>query len=66
MQGWEEHVVLVTVKLTQHNLHPTFHTSTTAVALSFPEFFLYQKVSNSSLYPLNFSNEVGVLSFVLL
>lgn len=46
MQGWEEQVVLVTVKLTQHNLHPKFHSTATTLTLSFPEVFLYQKVSN--------------------
>ena len=52
MQGWEEQVVLVTAKLTQHNLHPMFHITAAAVTLLFPEVFLYQKVSSSSLHPL--------------
>lgn len=49
MNGWEEQVVFVTVKLTEHNLHPKFHSTATALTLLFPEVFLYQKVSNSFL-----------------
>lgn len=47
MQDWEEQAVLVTVTLTQHNLHPTFHSTATVVTLSF------LKSSSTKKYPIN-------------
>lgn len=44
MQGREEQV-LVTVKPTQHNLHPTFHTTAPTVTFLFPEVLLCQKIT---------------------
>lgn len=47
MQDWEEQAVLVTGTLTQHNLHPTFHSTATVVTLSFLKSFSTKK------YPIN-------------